>query len=161
MYFWLKPKNWCLILSTWWFLIYNKHFHNLPVLLCIALPVNQSSVATPLFFYFQRHRGRRRSSAASNGFPGNANLFLGNTNLPDLVQQSPSPLASPGDASGAQVGGETGPPKTSNPPCLASPRRSRYLDSSSSPRSIIWPQTPPPQVAWRAFKKITKTIKSS
>ncbi|XP_035814414.1 TRAF2 and NCK interacting kinase b isoform X9 [Amphiprion ocellaris] len=47
---------------------------------------------------------RRRSSAASNGFPGNANLFPGNANLPDLVQQSPSPLVSPGDASGAQYG---------------------------------------------------------
>uniref|UniRef100_A0A665VV80 non-specific serine/threonine protein kinase n=1 Tax=Echeneis naucrates TaxID=173247 RepID=A0A665VV80_ECHNA len=39
-----------------------------------------------------------------NGFPGNTNLFLGNANLPDLVQQSPSPLVSPGDASGAQYG---------------------------------------------------------
>ncbi|XP_041736085.2 TRAF2 and NCK-interacting protein kinase isoform X11 [Coregonus clupeaformis] len=38
---------------------------------------------------------RRRSSALadSNGFPGNANL-------PDLVQQSPSPLVSPGNGSG-------------------------------------------------------------
>ncbi|XP_036935905.1 TRAF2 and NCK interacting kinase b isoform X11 [Acanthopagrus latus] len=49
----------------------------------------------------EKHRERRRSSAASNGF--NANLFPGNANLPDLVQQSPSPLVSPGDASGAQV----------------------------------------------------------
>lgn len=94
------------------------------------------SVATPLFFYFQRHRGRRRSSAASNGFPGNANLFLGNTNLPDLVQQSPSPLASPEDASGAQVGGETGPPKTSNPPPPA-------LPDPDGPVSL----TPPPLLA--------------
>uniref|UniRef100_A0A665VSZ5 non-specific serine/threonine protein kinase n=1 Tax=Echeneis naucrates TaxID=173247 RepID=A0A665VSZ5_ECHNA len=47
-------------------------------------------------------------STASNGFPGNTNLFLGNANLPDLVQQSPSPLVSPGDASGAQVGGVYG-----------------------------------------------------
>uniref|UniRef100_A0A3Q3B3I7 non-specific serine/threonine protein kinase n=1 Tax=Kryptolebias marmoratus TaxID=37003 RepID=A0A3Q3B3I7_KRYMA len=62
----------------------------------------------PFLLYFQRHRGRRRSSTASNGFPGNANLFLGNTNLPDLVQQSSSPLASPGDASGVQVGGDSG-----------------------------------------------------
>ncbi|XP_037311686.2 TRAF2 and NCK interacting kinase b isoform X15 [Pungitius pungitius] len=52
----------------------------------------------------ERHGGRRRSSAASNGFPGNANLFPGNANLPDLVQQSASPLVSPGDASGAQYG---------------------------------------------------------
>ncbi|XP_042154839.1 traf2 and NCK-interacting protein kinase isoform X5 [Oncorhynchus tshawytscha] len=38
---------------------------------------------------------RRRNSALadSNGFPGNANL-------PDLVQQSPSPMVSPGDGSG-------------------------------------------------------------
>uniref|UniRef100_A0A8C3AXY8 non-specific serine/threonine protein kinase n=1 Tax=Cyclopterus lumpus TaxID=8103 RepID=A0A8C3AXY8_CYCLU len=48
---------------------------------------------------------RRRSSAASNGFPANGNLFPANANLPDLVQQSTSPLVSPGDASGAQVGG--------------------------------------------------------
>lgn len=46
----------------------------------------------------QKHRERRRSSAASNGFPGKANL-------PDLVQQSTSPLISPADALGAQVGG--------------------------------------------------------
>uniref|UniRef100_A0A7N6AWG8 non-specific serine/threonine protein kinase n=1 Tax=Anabas testudineus TaxID=64144 RepID=A0A7N6AWG8_ANATE len=44
-------------------------------------------------------------STTSNGFPSNANLFSGNANLPDLVQQSTSPLVSPGDASGAQVGG--------------------------------------------------------
>uniref|UniRef100_A0A3Q4BLM2 non-specific serine/threonine protein kinase n=1 Tax=Mola mola TaxID=94237 RepID=A0A3Q4BLM2_MOLML len=49
-----------------------------------------------------------RRSTASNGFPGNANLFPGNVNLPDLVQQSTSPLVSPGDASGAQVGGAYG-----------------------------------------------------
>ncbi|XP_029001442.1 TRAF2 and NCK interacting kinase b isoform X13 [Betta splendens] len=48
---------------------------------------------------------QRRSSTASNGFPGNANLFTAIANLPDLVQQSTSPLVSPGDASGAQVGG--------------------------------------------------------
>uniref|UniRef100_A0A4W5K1B3 non-specific serine/threonine protein kinase n=1 Tax=Hucho hucho TaxID=62062 RepID=A0A4W5K1B3_9TELE len=38
---------------------------------------------------------RRRNSALAdnNGFPGNANL-------PDLVQQSPSPMVSPGDGSG-------------------------------------------------------------
>lgn len=59
----------------------------------------------PLSLFFQKHRERRRSSTASNGFPGNANLFAGNANLPDLVQQSTSPLVSPGDASGAQVGG--------------------------------------------------------
>ncbi|XP_044031984.1 TRAF2 and NCK interacting kinase b isoform X9 [Siniperca chuatsi] len=52
----------------------------------------------------EKHRERRRSSTASNGFPGNANLFPGNANLPDLVQQSTSPLVSPGDASGAQYG---------------------------------------------------------
>ncbi|XP_038565931.1 TRAF2 and NCK interacting kinase b isoform X8 [Micropterus salmoides] len=52
----------------------------------------------------EKHRERRRSSTASNGFPGNANLFAGNANLPDLVQQSTSPLVSPGDASGAQYG---------------------------------------------------------
>ncbi|XP_061569785.1 TRAF2 and NCK-interacting protein kinase-like isoform X4 [Cololabis saira] len=51
----------------------------------------------------ERSRGPRRGSAASNGFPGNFSLFLGNTNLPDLVQQSSSPLAPPGDA-GAQYG---------------------------------------------------------
>ncbi|XP_056155570.1 TRAF2 and NCK interacting kinase b [Lampris incognitus] len=52
----------------------------------------------------EKHGERRRSSAASNGFPGNTNLFLGNTNLPDLVQQSTSPLVSPGDGSGSQHG---------------------------------------------------------
>uniref|UniRef100_A0A3B3D630 non-specific serine/threonine protein kinase n=1 Tax=Oryzias melastigma TaxID=30732 RepID=A0A3B3D630_ORYME len=68
----------------------------------------------PLSLFFQRHRGRRRSSTASNGFPGNANLFLCNTSLPDLVQQSASPLVSPGEASGAQVGGaDSGPKKSS------------------------------------------------
>ncbi|XP_071369094.1 TRAF2 and NCK interacting kinase b, partial [Centroberyx affinis] len=50
----------------------------------------------------EKHGERRRSSTASNGFPGNANLFPGNANLPDLVQQSTSPLVSPGDGSGAQ-----------------------------------------------------------
>ncbi|KAM9332105.1 TRAF2 and NCK interacting kinase b isoform 4-T4 [Pholidichthys leucotaenia] len=45
----------------------------------------------------ERHGERRRSSTASNGFPSN-------TNLPDLVQQSTSPLVSPGDASGVQYG---------------------------------------------------------
>lgn len=63
----------------------------------------------PLSLFFQKHRERRRSSTASNGFPGNANLFPGNANLPDLVQQSTSPLVSPGDASGAQVGGAAAP----------------------------------------------------
>uniref|UniRef100_A0A4W6FZ82 non-specific serine/threonine protein kinase n=1 Tax=Lates calcarifer TaxID=8187 RepID=A0A4W6FZ82_LATCA len=62
----------------------------------------------PLSLFFQKHGERRRSSTASNGFPGNANLFPGNANLPDLVQQSTSPLVSPGDASGAQVGGAYG-----------------------------------------------------
>uniref|UniRef100_A0A8D0DHI8 non-specific serine/threonine protein kinase n=1 Tax=Sander lucioperca TaxID=283035 RepID=A0A8D0DHI8_SANLU len=58
-----------------------------------------------------------RSSAASNGFPGNTNLFAGNANLPDLVQQSPSPLVSPGDASGAQYGmGSSGGSKSSFTP---------------------------------------------
>ncbi|KAF0028577.1 hypothetical protein F2P81_019664 [Scophthalmus maximus] len=50
----------------------------------------------------EKHGERRRSSTASNGFLGNSNLFPGNANLPDLVQQSASPLVSPGDASGAQ-----------------------------------------------------------
>ncbi|XP_054606949.2 TRAF2 and NCK interacting kinase b isoform X8 [Nothobranchius furzeri] len=45
----------------------------------------------------ERRKGRRRSSAASNS-------FLGSANLPDLVQQSPSPLVSPGDTCGAQFG---------------------------------------------------------
>ncbi|XP_039646885.1 LOW QUALITY PROTEIN: TRAF2 and NCK interacting kinase b [Perca fluviatilis] len=64
-----------------------------------------------------REKQRRRSSAASNGFPGNTNLFAGNTNLPDLVQQSPSPLVSPGDASGAQYGmGSSGGSKSSFTP---------------------------------------------
>uniref|UniRef100_A0A4W6FYA9 non-specific serine/threonine protein kinase n=1 Tax=Lates calcarifer TaxID=8187 RepID=A0A4W6FYA9_LATCA len=62
-------------------------------------------ISPPLSLFFQKHGERRRSSTASNGFPGNANLFPGNANLPDLVQQSTSPLVSPGDASGAQVGG--------------------------------------------------------
>uniref|UniRef100_A0AAQ5Z9M6 non-specific serine/threonine protein kinase n=1 Tax=Amphiprion ocellaris TaxID=80972 RepID=A0AAQ5Z9M6_AMPOC len=66
---------------------------------------NDGTVPRPLSLFFQKLGERRRSSAASNGFPGNANLFPGNANLPDLVQQSPSPLVSPGDASGAQVGG--------------------------------------------------------
>ncbi|XP_034997892.1 TRAF2 and NCK interacting kinase b isoform X3 [Hippoglossus stenolepis] len=52
----------------------------------------------------EKHGERRRSSAASNGFLGNANLFPGNANLPDLVQPSTSPLVSPGDSSGAQYG---------------------------------------------------------
>uniref|UniRef100_A0A673ATG7 non-specific serine/threonine protein kinase n=1 Tax=Sphaeramia orbicularis TaxID=375764 RepID=A0A673ATG7_9TELE len=58
----------------------------------------------PLSVFFQKHGERRRSSTASNGFPGNTNLFPGNTNLPDLVQQSTSPLVSPSDSSGAQYG---------------------------------------------------------
>uniref|UniRef100_A0A669E159 non-specific serine/threonine protein kinase n=1 Tax=Oreochromis niloticus TaxID=8128 RepID=A0A669E159_ORENI len=60
----------------------------------------------PLSLFFQKHRERRRSSTASNGFPGK--LFSGSANLPDLVQQSTSPLVSPGDASGVQVGGAFG-----------------------------------------------------
>ncbi|XP_051249261.1 TRAF2 and NCK interacting kinase b isoform X14 [Dicentrarchus labrax] len=65
----------------------------------------------------EKHRERRRSSTASNGFPGNANLFPGNANLPDLVQQSTSPLVSPGDASGAQYGmGSSGGSKASFTP---------------------------------------------
>lgn len=65
------------------------------------------TVAPPHFLslFFQKHGERRRSSTASNGFLGNTNLFPGNANLPDLVQQSTSPLVSPGDASGVQVGG--------------------------------------------------------
>ncbi|XP_063340359.1 TRAF2 and NCK interacting kinase b isoform X1 [Pelmatolapia mariae] len=50
----------------------------------------------------EKHRERRRSSTASNGFPGK--LFYGSANLPDLVQQSTSPLVSPGDACGVQFG---------------------------------------------------------
>ncbi|KAL3040593.1 hypothetical protein OYC64_011577 [Pagothenia borchgrevinki] len=58
----------------------------------------------------EKHGRRRRSSAASNGFSGNANL-------PDLVQQSPSPLVSPGDAPGAQYGmGSSGGSKSSFTP---------------------------------------------
>ncbi|XP_030205096.1 TRAF2 and NCK interacting kinase b [Gadus morhua] len=52
----------------------------------------------------EKRRDRRRSSAASNGFPGNTYLFPGNASLPDLVQQSTSPLVSPGDGSGAHYG---------------------------------------------------------
>uniref|UniRef100_A0A3Q3FM25 non-specific serine/threonine protein kinase n=1 Tax=Labrus bergylta TaxID=56723 RepID=A0A3Q3FM25_9LABR len=75
-------------------------------LTCQSQSCTHSSPSLSLFF--QKHRERRRSSAASNGFPGNANLFPGNANLPDLVQQSTSPLVSPGDAFGAQVGGAYG-----------------------------------------------------
>ncbi|KAK1885591.1 TRAF2 and NCK-interacting protein kinase, partial [Dissostichus eleginoides] len=58
----------------------------------------------------EKHGRRRRSSAASNGFSGNANL-------PDLVQQSPSTLVSPGDAPGAQYGmGSSGGSKSSFTP---------------------------------------------
>uniref|UniRef100_A0A8C3B1X2 non-specific serine/threonine protein kinase n=1 Tax=Cyclopterus lumpus TaxID=8103 RepID=A0A8C3B1X2_CYCLU len=58
-----------------------------------------------------------RSSAASNGFPANGNLFPANANLPDLVQQSTSPLVSPGDASGAQFAmGSSGGSKSSFTP---------------------------------------------
>lgn len=79
----------------------------------ITSPVNHSLAATwprPFSVYLpQKHRERRRSSAASNGFPGNANL-------PDLVQQSTSPLISPADALGAQVGGASvGLPHPSHP----------------------------------------------
>lgn len=61
------------------------------------------SLACPSLSPLQKHRERRRSSTASNGFPGNFNPFPGNGNLPDLVQQSPSPLLSP--SNGAQVCG--------------------------------------------------------
>ncbi|KAM4533868.1 TRAF2 and NCK interacting kinase b isoform 3-T3 [Odontesthes bonariensis] len=65
----------------------------------------------------ERHREWRRSSAASIGFPGNANMFLGDTSLPDLVLQSTSPLASPGETSGAQYGmGGSGGSKSSFTP---------------------------------------------
>ncbi|XP_077411267.1 TRAF2 and NCK interacting kinase b isoform X16 [Vanacampus margaritifer] len=47
---------------------------------------------------------RRRSSTASNGVFGIANLFADASNLPDLVQQSASPLVAPGNAPGAQYG---------------------------------------------------------
>ncbi|XP_042070532.1 TRAF2 and NCK interacting kinase b isoform X6 [Haplochromis burtoni] len=63
----------------------------------------------------EKHRERRRSSTASNGFPGK--LFYGSANLPDLVQQSTSPLVSPGDASGVQFGmGGSGGSKSSFTP---------------------------------------------
>uniref|UniRef100_A0A667ZUX8 non-specific serine/threonine protein kinase n=1 Tax=Myripristis murdjan TaxID=586833 RepID=A0A667ZUX8_9TELE len=63
-------------------------------------PVTSRLPARPVrLSLFQKHGERRRSSTASNGFPGN--LFPGNANLPDLVQQSASPLVSPGDGSGA------------------------------------------------------------
>ncbi|XP_034416533.1 TRAF2 and NCK interacting kinase b isoform X2 [Cyclopterus lumpus] len=65
----------------------------------------------------EKHVRRRRSSAASNGFPANGNLFPANANLPDLVQQSTSPLVSPGDASGAQFAmGSSGGSKSSFTP---------------------------------------------
>ncbi|KAM4606121.1 TRAF2 and NCK interacting kinase b isoform 5-T5 [Polymixia lowei] len=67
-------------------------------------PYGNSSQDSTLMMREKRGGERRRSSAASNGFPGNANLFPGNANLPDLVQQSTSPLVSPGDGSGAQYG---------------------------------------------------------
>ncbi|KAJ4925325.1 hypothetical protein JOQ06_018060 [Pogonophryne albipinna] len=58
----------------------------------------------------EKHGRRRWSSAASNGLSGNANL-------PDLVQQSHSPLVSPGDAPGAQYGmGSSGGSKSSFTP---------------------------------------------
>lgn len=68
------------------------------------LPITPALPA-PLSVFFQR-RGerRRRSSTASNGVFGIANLFADASNLPDLVQQSPSPHVAPGDAPGAQVG---------------------------------------------------------
>lgn len=44
---------------------------------------------------FQTYGDRRRSSALAD-----SNGFFGNANLPDLVQQSPSPLVSPGNGSG-------------------------------------------------------------
>uniref|UniRef100_A0A8C5FRT3 non-specific serine/threonine protein kinase n=1 Tax=Gadus morhua TaxID=8049 RepID=A0A8C5FRT3_GADMO len=65
---------------------------------------SMANVADPHPVFFQKRRDRRRSSAASNGFPGNTYLFPGNASLPDLVQQSTSPLVSPGDGSGAHVG---------------------------------------------------------
>ncbi|XP_051909766.1 TRAF2 and NCK-interacting protein kinase-like isoform X3 [Hippocampus zosterae] len=52
----------------------------------------------------ERRGERRRSSTASNGVFGIANLFADASNLPDLVQQSPSPHVAPGDAPGAQYG---------------------------------------------------------
>uniref|UniRef100_A0A674PAX4 non-specific serine/threonine protein kinase n=1 Tax=Takifugu rubripes TaxID=31033 RepID=A0A674PAX4_TAKRU len=72
--------------------------HHLP---CQTQP--HCTVACPSLSPLQKHRERRRSSTASNGFPGNFNPFPGNGNLPDLVQQSTSPLVSPSD--GAQVCG--------------------------------------------------------
>uniref|UniRef100_A0A3P9J444 non-specific serine/threonine protein kinase n=1 Tax=Oryzias latipes TaxID=8090 RepID=A0A3P9J444_ORYLA len=76
---------------------------DIPRIIILSIKASLHS-GPPLSLLFQRHRGRRRSSTASNGFPGNANLFLCNTSLPDLVQQSASPLVSPGEASGSQVG---------------------------------------------------------
>ncbi|XP_077365785.1 TRAF2 and NCK interacting kinase b isoform X6 [Festucalex cinctus] len=52
----------------------------------------------------ERRGERRRSSTASNGVFAIANLFADASNLPDLVQQSASPLVAPGDAPGAQYG---------------------------------------------------------
>uniref|UniRef100_A0A674MCE5 non-specific serine/threonine protein kinase n=1 Tax=Takifugu rubripes TaxID=31033 RepID=A0A674MCE5_TAKRU len=75
--------------------------HHLP---CQTQP--HCTVACPSLSPLQKHRERRRSSTASNGFPGNFNPFPGNGNLPDLVQQSTSPLVSPSD--GAQVCGAYG-----------------------------------------------------
>lgn len=72
--------------------------HHLP---CQSQP--HCTVACPSLSPLQKHRERRRSSTAINGFPGNFNPFPGNGNLPDLVQQSTSPLISPSD--GAQVCG--------------------------------------------------------
>ncbi|KAG7231354.1 hypothetical protein INR49_012194, partial [Caranx melampygus] len=71
---------------------------------CLSITASlHSSPPHFLFLFFQKHGERRRSSTASNGFLGNTNLFPGNANLPDLVQQSTSPLVSPGDASGVQT----------------------------------------------------------
>uniref|UniRef100_A0A3Q3K820 non-specific serine/threonine protein kinase n=1 Tax=Monopterus albus TaxID=43700 RepID=A0A3Q3K820_MONAL len=74
-------------------------------LTCQSQPLCKST--RPFCFFLQKHGERRRSSAASSHFPSSANLIPGNANLPDLVRQSTSPLVSPGDTSGAQVGGAT------------------------------------------------------
>lgn len=60
-----------------------------------------------LSFSLSQKQRRWSSALSSNGFPG------ANANLPDLLQQSPSPLASPASTSVGQVGGASGP---SHPP---------------------------------------------
>uniref|UniRef100_A0A3Q3DH79 non-specific serine/threonine protein kinase n=1 Tax=Hippocampus comes TaxID=109280 RepID=A0A3Q3DH79_HIPCM len=61
----------------------------------IPSPANHTRAARHLSVFFQRRGERRRSSTASNGVFGIANLFADASNLPDLVQQSPSPHVAP------------------------------------------------------------------